>query len=231
MTPRSARIERVSMATAGVGIGPSSSTSIPTEVKPATSAVFDHVARQPGVLADHHPVAVIAAAKHDPGGLADPQRKIRRDRAIGAAANPIGTEIFSSDHPVSFSGEPHPSAPALLRSSTDGIVKKDYYRVVDLKGRLQSLPKALHAAFAGLVSRKVPIFGIGPGNWEGDGSFCLLFVRSAGFLGHAHADANVLGLPRPPWWSAAVVGVKLAPWSFKLRSLIPTQSVASGPGP
>ena len=39
MTPRSARIERVSMATAGVGIGPSSSTSMPTEVKPATSAV------------------------------------------------------------------------------------------------------------------------------------------------------------------------------------------------
>ena len=38
ITPRSARIERVSMATAGVGIGPSSSTSMPTEVKPATSA-------------------------------------------------------------------------------------------------------------------------------------------------------------------------------------------------
>ena len=32
-------MERVSMATAGVGIGPSSSTSMPTEVKPATSAV------------------------------------------------------------------------------------------------------------------------------------------------------------------------------------------------
>ena len=39
MTPRSARIERVSMATAGVGIGPSCSTSMPTEVKPAISAV------------------------------------------------------------------------------------------------------------------------------------------------------------------------------------------------
>ena len=39
MTPRSARMERVSMATAGVGIGPSSSTSIPTEVNPATIAV------------------------------------------------------------------------------------------------------------------------------------------------------------------------------------------------
>ena len=39
MTPRSARIERVSIATAGVGIGPSWSTSMPTEVKPAISAV------------------------------------------------------------------------------------------------------------------------------------------------------------------------------------------------
>ena len=38
MTPRSARIERVSIATAGVGIGPSRSTSMPTEVKPACSA-------------------------------------------------------------------------------------------------------------------------------------------------------------------------------------------------
>ena len=38
MTPRSARIDRVSMATAGVGIGPGKSTSMPTEVKPATSA-------------------------------------------------------------------------------------------------------------------------------------------------------------------------------------------------
>ena len=38
MTPRSARIVCASMATPGVGIGPVKSTSIPTEVKPATSA-------------------------------------------------------------------------------------------------------------------------------------------------------------------------------------------------
>jgi len=38
ITPRSARIDLVSIATAGVGIGPSSSTSMPTEVKPATIA-------------------------------------------------------------------------------------------------------------------------------------------------------------------------------------------------
>jgi hypothetical protein len=38
ITPRSARIERVSMATPGVGSGPNRRTSMPTEVKPATSA-------------------------------------------------------------------------------------------------------------------------------------------------------------------------------------------------
>ena len=38
ITPRSARSERVSMATAGVGSGPNWKTSIPTAVKPATSA-------------------------------------------------------------------------------------------------------------------------------------------------------------------------------------------------
>jgi hypothetical protein len=39
ITPRSARIDRVSIATAGVGIGPSSTTSMPTLVNPATSAL------------------------------------------------------------------------------------------------------------------------------------------------------------------------------------------------
>jgi hypothetical protein len=38
ITPMSARMERVSMAMAGVGMGPSSITSMPTEVKPATMA-------------------------------------------------------------------------------------------------------------------------------------------------------------------------------------------------
>ena len=37
-TPRSARSERVSMATAGVGIGPTSVTSMPIETNPAVSA-------------------------------------------------------------------------------------------------------------------------------------------------------------------------------------------------
>ena len=38
MTPRSQRIDRVSMAIPGVGIGPVSSTLRPTERKPAVSA-------------------------------------------------------------------------------------------------------------------------------------------------------------------------------------------------
>ena len=64
-------MERVSMATAGVGIGPSSSTSMPTEVKPAGRADLDHVAGEPRVLADHDPVAVIAALEHEAGRLPD----------------------------------------------------------------------------------------------------------------------------------------------------------------
>ena len=38
MTPMSARMDRVSIATAGVGIGPSKTTSMPTLQNPATSA-------------------------------------------------------------------------------------------------------------------------------------------------------------------------------------------------
>ena len=39
ITPKSARIDCVSIATAGVGTGPTITTSMPTLVKPATSAV------------------------------------------------------------------------------------------------------------------------------------------------------------------------------------------------
>ncbi len=38
ITPRSARIDRVIIATAGVGSGPNRRTSMPTLVKPATRA-------------------------------------------------------------------------------------------------------------------------------------------------------------------------------------------------
>ena len=38
MTPKSARNDRVSMATAGVGIGPTRTTFMPMEMKPAVNA-------------------------------------------------------------------------------------------------------------------------------------------------------------------------------------------------
>ena len=94
MTPRSQRMERVSMATAGVGMGPSNSTSIPTEVKPGHERSFDHVAGEPRVLADDDPMAVIAALKREAGRLADPQGEIGRDDAVGPAANAIRSEVF-----------------------------------------------------------------------------------------------------------------------------------------
>ena len=56
-------MERVSMATAGVGIGPSRSTSMPDRGEAGDQGGLDHVAREPRVLADHHPVAVIARAE------------------------------------------------------------------------------------------------------------------------------------------------------------------------
>ena len=57
---------------------------------------FDHIAGQPRVLADHYPMPVIATAEHEPGRLAGFQGQFRRDHAIGAAANPVGAEIFAN---------------------------------------------------------------------------------------------------------------------------------------
>ena len=97
ITPRSARIDWVSIATAGVGIGPTITTSMPTLVKPAISADFHHVARQPRVLADHHPVAVVAAQEMRARRLADPQRHRRRSSApVGPPADPVRAEEFPS---------------------------------------------------------------------------------------------------------------------------------------
>ena len=54
---------------------------------------LDHIAGQTGILADHHPVAVLAALKHQARGLTDLERELGRDHAIGAPANAIGAEI------------------------------------------------------------------------------------------------------------------------------------------
>jgi len=58
--------------------------------------VFDHVAGQAGVLADHDPVAVVTALKRKACGLADLERELRRDQSVGAAPNPVRPEIFAT---------------------------------------------------------------------------------------------------------------------------------------
>ena len=64
--------------------------------------IFDHVAGKPGVLADDDAMAMFAALKHQPGGLADFQREFRRDLAVGAAADAVGAEILAP-HVLMFS--------------------------------------------------------------------------------------------------------------------------------
>ena len=94
---------------------------------------FDHVAGEPRILADHHPVAVVAAAKHHARRLADPQCEVGRDHAIGAATDAIGAKILSS----SWTPSPHPTAIAgrvlnretNLSLSDGGSVKKDGYAI------------------------------------------------------------------------------------------------------
>ena len=97
MTPRSALSERVSMATAGVGIGPSRNTSMPTAVKPDIRAGLDHVAGEPRVLADHHPVRASAAVGEQLAGRhADAQRHLRgHRRPVGEAADAVGAEVLA----------------------------------------------------------------------------------------------------------------------------------------
>ena len=53
---------------------------------------LDHVAGEPGILADHDAVAIVAgAAEDDAGRLSHLERQFRRDHAIGAAADPFST--------------------------------------------------------------------------------------------------------------------------------------------
>ena len=95
------------MATAGVGIGPSRNTSMPTAREAGDQRVLDHVAREPRILADHHAVAVVAALEDSAGGHADLQRDLRRHRKlVGAPADAVGAEIF----PPCYSNVPLPFA-------------------------------------------------------------------------------------------------------------------------
>ena len=58
--------------------------------------VFDHVAGQARVLADHDAMAMLAALKHQARGLADLERQFRRDQAVGAAPDAVRTEIIAA---------------------------------------------------------------------------------------------------------------------------------------
>ena len=57
--------------------------------------VLDHVAGEARILADHHPVAVVAAPEREARGLSDLQRQIRRDHAVRESANAVRPEIFA----------------------------------------------------------------------------------------------------------------------------------------
>ena len=57
--------------------------------------VLDHVAGQARVLADDHPVAVVAAMEHQSGSHADLQGELRRDRLVRAPANAVSPEMLA----------------------------------------------------------------------------------------------------------------------------------------
>ena len=57
--------------------------------------IFDHIAGKASVLSDHDAVAMLAALKHQPSGLAHLQRQFSRDLAVRAPANAIGAEILA----------------------------------------------------------------------------------------------------------------------------------------
>jgi len=78
--------------------------------------VLDHVARQPGVLADHHAVAMVAVGEDEAGRHADLHGDVRRDRRpVGAAANAIGPEILDAHR------YPHACPPRSLLSAIFAI--------------------------------------------------------------------------------------------------------------
>lgn len=74
--------------------------------------VFDHVAGKTGILADHDAMAVLATLKHQSGRLPDLEGELRCDQTIGAATNPVGTEIFAAHvFPHRLSSVQRPSGP------------------------------------------------------------------------------------------------------------------------
>ena len=67
--------------------------------EPGDQSVFEHIAREAGILADHDPVFVAATQEARARGLADFHRDCGGHHpGVGAAADPVGTEIVASHH-------------------------------------------------------------------------------------------------------------------------------------
>ena len=79
---------------------------------------LDHVAGQPRVLADQHAMAMLAVLEHHARGLPDLEGKLRRDRAVGAAANAVGAEILAN----------HADDPRTQVCAPNGAPHTDTYR-------------------------------------------------------------------------------------------------------
>ena len=60
---------------------------------------LDHVTGKPRVLADYHPMAMLAAPEHKPGCLPGLERQLRCDHAIGAATNAVSAKILAGHDP------------------------------------------------------------------------------------------------------------------------------------
>ncbi len=57
---------------------------------------LDHVAGQPGVFADHHAMAMLAATETQARGLPDLERQFRRNDSIGKATDAVCAEILAN---------------------------------------------------------------------------------------------------------------------------------------
>ena len=132
MTPSAARIDLVGIATAGVRIGPGSSTSMPTEVEAGHHRILDHMAGKTGLLlADDDAMTMVATLKYpDAGRLPDLERQLRRDQTIGTSTNPIVPKYLGSCIPAAT--ESSQSDPA--REASDAPFGASSERLVDASG-------------------------------------------------------------------------------------------------
>ena len=114
---------------------------------------LDHVAGQPGILADHHPMAMLAAAEHEPGRLAGLECQFRRDHAIGAATNAVSAKILAGHNPHRL-----PFLTAILTPSPCYPPQKIFDNLTAPRNPLSAIPAAnLH------VDQCVPPGTVRPG--------------------------------------------------------------------